>query len=301
MSILCGCGQSSSIVVYMPDGAPSLSLVSLMAQDYKIGGHNTDYTIVSSEQIGGFVASKQADLAVLPTNLASKLCGDDYQILSVMTTGNLYLVGKQGSSINDVIGHNLSVINLNNVPGLTVKLMLNELGIPYSEGEQTESNIKLVGATANEIIGGFMSGKIEFAVVAEPAVSMMLNKVNDLQVIDSIQRLVGNYPQSVLVIKKGIFKNKDVQELYNELLENETYLQNNLDNVYNVITAHLQKGVVTSFKEDLINEDLIMRCNVNISLAIEEKDTINNYINNLINISNNSANVLTDEVYYEFK
>ena len=301
MSILCGCGQSSSIVVYMPDGAPSLSLVSLMAQDYKIGGHNTDYTIVSSERIGGFVASKQADLAVLPTNLASKLCGDDYQILSVMTTGNLYLVGKQGSSINDVIGHNLSVINLNNVPGLTVKLMLNELGIPYSEGQQTEGNIKLVGATANEIIGGFMSGKIEFAVVAEPAVSMMLNKVNGLQVINSIQRLVGNYPQSVLVIKKGIFKNKEVQELYNELLENETYLQNNLGNVYNVITAHLQKGVVTSFKEDLINEDLIMRCNVNISLAIEEKDTINNYINNLINISNNSANVLTDEVYYEFK
>ena len=281
----------------MPDGAPSLSMVSLMADDYKIGGVTTKYKIVGSDKIGGLVANKQADLAVLPLNLATKVCGDAYQILSVMTWGNLYILGKSGN-LNDIIGNNLYVINLNNVPGLTTRLMLEKENISYSLTEQKSDNIKLVATTANEVIGGFLSDKMKYAVVAEPAVTKIMSKVSGLSVVGDMQEIYGEYPQSVLVVKKKLLNNEKMQKLIAKLSQNSDYLQNNLNNVYKTIEKHLEKGLVSAFTENL-NTTIIARCNVNFKLAINEQEKINNYISNLKRIEPNSCNQLTSGVFYE--
>jgi len=281
----------------MPDGAPSLSMVSLMADDYKIGGVTTKYKIVGSDKIGGLVANKQADLAVLPLNLATKVCGDDYQILSVMTWGNLYILGKSGN-LNGIIGNNLYVINLNNVPGLTTRLMLEKENIPYSLTEQKSDNIKLVATTSNEVIGGFLSDKMKYTVVAEPAVTKIMSKVSGLSVVGDMQEIYGEYPQSVLVVKKKLLNNEKMQKLIAKLSQNSDYLQNNLNNVYKTIEKHLEKGLVSAFTENL-NTTIIARCNVNFKLAINEQEKINNYISNLKRIEPNSCNQLTSGVFYE--
>ena len=297
--IFVGCGSASQVLVVMPDGAPALSMLGLMSNDYKINGESTEYRIVSSDNIAGLVANRQADLAVLPLNLASKVCGEDYQILSVMTFGNLYLVSNAGASVQDVIGHNLYVINLNNVPGLTTKIMLNELNIPYSESSQTQDNTMLIGATAQELIGGFMSGKVEYAVVAEPAVSLMLSQVEGLEVIGDVQDIMGEYPQSVLVIKKNVFDAEEIGYLIEELQNNMIFAHSNVDNIFDIIENHLQEGVATSFKEDLITRDLIARCNIGFKLALDEKQNIDNYIDSLREINENSTNVIPLEAYYD--
>ena len=291
------CGNEKHIKVYMPDGAPSLSMISLMANGYKIGEKSTNYEIVASDKIGGLVANKQADLAVLPLNLATKVCGEDYQILSVMTWGNLYILGKSGN-IDDIVGNNLYVINLNNVPGLTTRLMLEKENIPYSFVEQSNNNIKLVATTANEVIGGFLSNKMKYAVVAEPAVSKIMTKVSGLSVIGDLQEIYGEYPQSVLVIKKNLLNNKNMQNLIAKLSENSDYLENNLNEIYFVLEKHLEKGLVSAFTEDL-NNSLIQRCNVNFRLAVNERQRINDYILNLKRIEPNSCNEMASGVFYE--
>ena len=297
--IFVGCGSASQVLVVMPDGAPALSMLGLMSKDYKINGESTEYRIVSSDNIAGLVANRQADVAVLPLNLASKVCGEDYQILSVMTFGNLYLVSNAGASVQDVIGHNLYVINLNNVPGLTTKIMLNELNIPYSESSQTQDNTMLIGATAQELIGGFMSGKVEYAVVAEPAVSLMLSQVEGLEVIGDVQDIMGEYPQSVLVIKKNVFDAEEIGYLIEELQNIVMFAHSNVTKIYDIIESHLQEGVVTSFKENLITRDLITRCNIGFKLAVDEKQNIDNYIDALREINENSTNLIPPEAYYD--
>lgn len=299
---LCGftaCGKTREVLVYMPDGAPSLSLANLVSSEYKIGDESTKYRIVSSDKIGGLVATNKADLAILPLNLASKICGENYQILSVMTFGNLYVVGKSGTTIRDVVGHSLHVININNVPGLMTQILLNEQGIPYSLSSQTQSNIKLIGSTAPAIIGGFISGQVEYALVAEPAVSKMLSVVDGLKVICDVQEVVGEYPQSVLVIKKNRFSKNAVEKLCAELSKNTAFLANNTAEIYNIVAKHFEKGVETAFQKELLTADLISRCNVDFRLAINEKQNINDYIVRLKEISNNSADNLKEGVIYD--
>ena len=216
-----------------------------------------------------------------------------------MTFGNLYLVSNIGSSINDMVGHNLYVINLNNVPGLTTKIMLQKLNIEYSEVSQTQSNVMLIGATAQEIIGGFQAGRVEYAIVAEPAVSIMLNKVEGLQVVGDVQEVLGEYPQSVLVVKKGIFSADDINYLIEQLQKNAMFVHTNYDKIYDIIVAHLQRGVRTSFQKELITSSLVARCNVGFELAIDHQQKIDDYITALRQININSADILPSGAYYD--
>ena len=295
---LCGCGKSQPLKVYVPDGAPSLSLVSLMAENYEIGGKQTHYEIVSSEKIAGLVANKSASLAVLPTNLATKVCGEEYKILSVMTFGNLYILGK-GDDISQMLGNSLYVLNLNNVPGLTLRLALQSLNIDFSLTTQTQNNVKLVGSSANEIIAGFMTEQIKFAVVAEPALSKICANVSGLNILCDIQKVYGNYPQSVLVVKKNLLNDKKIKQLVAKLSQNKEFLQNNLDIVYDTLQNHLEKGLTSSFSKSILTLDLIERCNVGFKLAQVEMQSLTDYVLNLHSVQSQSANPLKGDEIYE--
>ena len=97
---LCGCHMPSKeeVDVYMPDGAPALALAYAMAKDTKEDG--VTYRVVAAESIAAYVSGKEeeknADLCVLPVNLAAKLLGNGerYQMLGVVTHGNLFLLGE---------------------------------------------------------------------------------------------------------------------------------------------------------------------------------------------------------------
>ena len=84
-----------------------------------------------------------------------------------------------------------------------------------------------------------------------------------------------------------------------KLASNATYLQENIDTVYDVISAHLENGVETAFQKSLLNADLVSRCNVGFALASNEKSNINDYIARLKKIADNSANTLSEGVIYE--
>ena len=130
------------ITVCMPDGAPALALAQLLCEDVEDDG--ITYKVVSSNLIASKVTykdmSKNADVCVLPVTAASKLLGsgEDYQMLGVVTHGNLYLISKTGEqitadNIKDLCGKTVGVLQINQVPGLTFKALLNKYDIEYSE------------------------------------------------------------------------------------------------------------------------------------------------------------------------
>lgn len=288
-----GCGSSGARVLFVsPDGAPSLSVAGLMSEEFEFGG-TTQYKVVSSADVGSFFATGEADAGILPLNLATKMV--DYQIVSVNTFGNLYIVGLDGEGVESLLGQTLYVINLNNVPGLTVRLMLEARGIPYTlnELEGSAQNVVLKGVNATDVAGGFVAGRIACAVVAEPMCSKLLNMNANLKIVADVQEVYGQYPQSVFVVKKGRFKSADVAralEIMGRTISADTAL--------NAINAHLEKGLVSAFTEDLLTDDVITKCNVGVLRANENKAFINDYIDKIIALQPNSAVKLTDDRFY---
>ena len=81
-----------------------------------------------------------AEVCVMPVNAAAKLLGDAsvYQMAGVLTHGNLYFLAKEDAAytrenISDLVGKTIGVLQLNNVPGLTLKACLNGLELPYTD------------------------------------------------------------------------------------------------------------------------------------------------------------------------
>lgn len=133
---------SSTVSVYMPDGAPALALAQLMAEDMQFG-NSVSYHVVPSTDITTHVNgdSPAADICILPSNAASKLLGSNakYTMLGTVTNGNLYILSKNGEQITAdnvasvLAGKKVGVVQLSNVPGLTFKLILKKYGLSYSD------------------------------------------------------------------------------------------------------------------------------------------------------------------------
>lgn len=128
--------------VYMPDGAPALAMAKLMHEDSADDGFH--YKVVAPATIASRVTNKDesanADFCVLPVTAASKLLGsgERYQMLGVVTHGNLYLIAKNGTpltaeNITHLQGKTVGVLQINEVPGLTLKTVLNKYGLNYKE------------------------------------------------------------------------------------------------------------------------------------------------------------------------
>ena len=133
---------TGKIKVYAPDGAPALALANMLAGSETPNGAEMDFEVVDASIIHTFVtgANPQADICILPVNLAVKLLGggEKYKLLGTLTHGNLYLLsnGKTGitpANMLELRGKTVGVINLAQIPGLTFKLILKNNSLEYSE------------------------------------------------------------------------------------------------------------------------------------------------------------------------
>lgn len=121
-----------------PDGAPALSLVNAVSKE----DSHFDYHVVDSATIQTYVTGNRptADFCVLPVNAASKLLGngETYQMLGTVTNGNLYFLSTgdnavlSADNLSSLAGKRIGVIQLTNVPGLTLQVVLKQAGIEYT-------------------------------------------------------------------------------------------------------------------------------------------------------------------------
>ena len=133
---------TEEVTVYMPDGAPAMALAEMMANDEE--GDEVAYKVVDPALISSTVTNKDmdknADMCVLPVTAASKLLGKgtDYKMVGVVTHGNLFLISKDGEVVTEenmsvLNGKTIGVLKINEVPGLTLKVVLNKYGLKYEE------------------------------------------------------------------------------------------------------------------------------------------------------------------------
>ena len=133
------------VTVYMPDGAPALALAGMMHLDGTDDG--VEYYVTKADAIASKVSfedgTKNADFCVMPLNLAAKNAKvqANYVMLGSVTNGNLYMISKteaqyNADNLDSLVGKTVGVLQINNVPGLTFKTVLNRRngGGDYASG-----------------------------------------------------------------------------------------------------------------------------------------------------------------------
>ncbi len=182
MSDLTAGASANSYTVYAPDGAPALSLANAISSTE---GNAFEYHIVAANTIAAQVTgeSPKADFCVLPVNAAAKLLGKGttYRMLGTVTNGNLYLLasGKQQKLTKDNLdvlkGKTVGVVQIANVPGLTLQAVLKDKGIEYAVLENDaapEGKDKVfLKPIADAASGVTPAGGCDYYLCAEPLAS----------------------------------------------------------------------------------------------------------------------------------
>lgn len=137
--------SKTTVSVYMPDGAPALSMAKMMCAAPDVG-KTLDFHVVAANAINSCVTyndeEQNADMCVLPVNAAAKLLGNGgrYRLLGGVTHGNLFIISSDGAQLSGnnlkdkLSGKRVGVVNLSAVPGLTFKMILNKYGVKYTQG-----------------------------------------------------------------------------------------------------------------------------------------------------------------------
>ncbi|WP_105618595.1 ABC transporter substrate-binding protein [Vallitalea okinawensis] len=287
--------------IIVPSGTPAMSMVKLMEEQPSLGENvEVNYEVVAStDALKAKVIAGEADIAIVPTNLASILYnkGINYQVAATSVWGNLYLVSdKPLSSTSELANETIYLFGQGLSPDIIFTYLLEHIGI--NKTDDLEINY-LQGAT--EIAPLFLTGEAHVALIPEP----MLTKVKakkDVTVILDLQEEWKNvtgqdtsYPQASLIV------NKDFIESNPEILN--TFLDMYEDSINWINENPAQTGEYYESQElgleKAIVEASIPQSNIMYKGANEAKDAINTYLEVLHNYSPDTVGgQLPDENFY---
>lgn len=316
-TVLCGCAPAeeqpelpSEISLYVPDGAPSLSVADIL-NDKSVGGVAVNATITTGDDAFAKCTSGEADIAILPTNAAVKVLSarDDYCLFTVNVQGLLYLVGtSEISSLSDLMGQTVYSIGLGNTPEYVFKKILDSQSIAYCELGDTvdENKVNLkYEKDGSSIIPLLASGKAEFAVLGEPAVTQATNKLKSqgktLYELADLQQLwqqatgssQAGYPQASLIVKKSLVQNKSFADaLYQKLSQNADFVEQNAGSINQLMQDNGSSLDITYTAE------ILQRCNLVCIKAESVKSDIESYLGTFSALS--SLLPLDDAIFFDF-
>ncbi|MBQ7948289.1 MAG: hypothetical protein IJ284_00865 [Clostridia bacterium] len=300
-------------VVCMPDGAPALAMAKLMHEDTEEDG--ITYRVVKADAIASKVSyenhEENADFCIMPLNAAAKLLGegDRYVMVGAVTHGNLYIVSKTETkytteNLSSLIGKKVGVLQINNVPGLTFKTVLNNCGVAWTElkndGTVAEDKVNLVAIADATALA---TTEAECFVIAEPAATAQAK--NGFKIVGDLQALYGGengYPQAVLVGKK------EIVEVHTLWMEN--FIQNIADGaewlktatgeqIVAAVNGHLDSTLgESSLKAPLLKTEVLARCGVRYVAAKDCKEAAISLLQSFVTINPKATAVPKDGFFW---
>lgn len=297
------CNDGEQLQIYVPDGAPALAVANII-QGGKIGNFKTNVTISTGEDVVAKCGSGQADVAIIPTNAAVKVCSarSDYLLFTTNVWGLLYVIGwSSASNLADLSGKTVASIGMGNTGEYLFKRILDVHNVSYIDNGGVSLHYVDDGTTA---IGMLMQGKCEFALLGEPAATNAINKVKangktlyrvfDLQELwqDVTASDKTGYPQASVIVKKSLLSQEGFADaLYSLLADNNEFLLNNVEKLSEILSL---AGSLTTVD---YTADIIDRCNLNVVKACEIKREIYGYLEQF---GKQFDQMLKDDIYYEF-
>lgn len=313
-----GCGKTpdkggaNPIAVYMPDGAPALAFAKLMHEENTLGKENLTYTVVKADNIGGFVANESATVALMPITGASKVANVKYKAVSVITHGNIFLIGKgDATTLSDLKDKKVGVVQLANVPGLTFKHLLGEAGVDYAENEEVAGKVALYGITdPSTVAPSLKQGTYDYVVAPQPAVANVCKNVKGVSVRVDLNKLysASGFPQAVLMVKNELCADTDFINALTSALGNaadwikevnEDGTAKNANTAVAAINAHFADGAQSTLKAPALSPEAIEGSNVYVQSVkdAEVKTLVKDYIDDMIKIQSTAAKAITDDFF----
>ena len=311
-----GESDDGTYTVYAPDGAPALALANAVNED----DDRYDFRIVASNAITAQVQGEEpaADFCILPVNVAAKLLGkgETYQMLGTVTNGNMYLLTTGGNpeittdNLSTLVGKTVGVVQLNNVPGLTLQAVLSRNDIDYqilgNDVEAASDKVNLQAfADASTVTPA--SG-CDYYLCPEPAVTGKINgtasSANPFKRAGSLQTLYdgeNGYPQAVLVAKTSVIEEaKSVVDTF------ITYMEGSADFLASASAADVvalledcyTEGMTPSLNANNLNATVIANCSVYFTAAQDCKSRVNAFLAELIDLNAEFTSAVSDSFYY---
>ena len=196
--------ETHVLTVSVPDGIPALTMAKMIEEDTQISENiSLQYTIEkTTDVLAAKVFSKEADIAIVPSNLAAQSYNKElgYKIAATGSWGSFYLISEGAIGDTDLLKEKeITTIGKNLTPDLILRHILNLKQI--NPDEDVTINY-LNGAT--ELAPNFIGGKAEIASVPEPMLSMIMSKKPDTHIIidfneewKSAHESKNGYPHSV--------------------------------------------------------------------------------------------------------
>jgi len=194
---LVACSSSNEpqepIKILAPTGAPALSLLSLYENE------NVEIETVEGTDVLTAELSKkdsEYDIIVAPTNLGAKLYSqaEAFNLEAVLTWGNLYLVGPEGS---DLTSASIAAFGEKAVPQLVFQYVM----------DTANMNVTYY-ASVQEAQQALLTEQSEVALLAQPVAAATIAKAKEqgkeLSVLEDLQALCSDedgYPQASLFVR----------------------------------------------------------------------------------------------------
>ncbi|MDE7162780.1 MAG: hypothetical protein K2O44_01710 [Clostridia bacterium] len=313
----CNRGSGEKLSVYVPDGAPALSVAGINRTD---AGKHFEVNVVKADTINSYVTgdNPQADVAVMPVNAAVKFLSDGqtYRMLGTVTHGNLFLLKKQTETdiaspaeLSSLVGKTVGVINLANVPGLTFKTILRDNGVEFNELKDGAAvvtdkvNLKDVAATAATP----SNADCQYFVVPEPAATTKVNATQGkLSVAGNLQTLYGGengYPQAVAVAKVSVIEkySTEISAFIESFAATKTWLMDENTTAQSIVDAvdGMTKGDLShTFTADNLTKAVISNCGIRFESNAVGKAEVLAFMEKFNAVSNNAWGTPADEFFY---
>ncbi len=297
-----GCSHVDSVTVYVPDGGPALGMAYLMKEFQEIEGVKIVYAplVKGAGEIATAVSNGDADVAILPTNLAAKLYNAGKEIVLVGTNshGLLYLLStvasEEGFTLDALKGEVLHLTGESNTPEAVVRKILDSAGIEYEK-----SDTPIAGKVAlkfypdgSGIVPGLVSGSIRFAILGEPAVSNVMQKAAaankaQVKIVGDLQAMwmtatdtTESYPQTSLIVKKSLLKSdkKLVKKIAKLTIDGSVALLNDATPYLAYLIEEMESTQVPA----TLKQEGVVRANIDPSFGATAKASIEAYFNILL-------------------
>lgn len=233
LTLAVGCGkpvekaQPMTIKVSVPDGIPALTMTKMIKENNLTDNNVTiEYTVEkTTDALAAKVFSNDADIAIVPSNLAAQTYNKDlgYKIAATGSWGSFYLISEEDmKDLEILLGKEITTIGKNLTPDIMLRHILSLKGI---QADRDVMINYLNGAT--ELAPNYLSGQAAIASVPEPMLSVIMEKKPDTNIILDFNeewKMAHNskdgYPQSSLIVKEDLIaSNKEFVEKFLEAYE----------------------------------------------------------------------------------
>lgn len=216
--------ETKEIKFVAPDGLPSIAVAKLIKEKPEVkAGYNINYTIEkNSEGLSTSVMKSEPDIAIVPSNLASIAFNKnkEYKIAGTVGFGSFYIGStNENQTIDNLKGKEVYNIGKGLTPDIIARTILKDKGIDVDK----DINFSYVDGV-NELAPIILSGKTQYAVIPEPALSTVQSKNEKFKVMMNLNeewKKINNsqygYPQSTIIVKKELYENN--KEFVKEFLE----------------------------------------------------------------------------------